>query len=75
MTTLFGLASNRVVRGQTRVALGLAQRCHTVADGRGSPVDRMLAHRAAGVALMQLGELRRARAELAAIPPCVRFGA
>jgi predicted ATPase len=61
--TLFGLASNRVVRGETRVALGLAERCRRVAERRGSPVDRLLAHRARGAALMQLGALPEARAE------------
>ena len=67
--TLFGLASNRVVPGQTRVAQRLAERCRAVAERRGSPVDRLLAHRALGAALMQLGKLRQARAELEAIPP------
>ena len=37
-------------------------------SGGRSPVDRLLAHRAMGAALMQLGELRQARAELEAIP-------
>jgi predicted ATPase/class 3 adenylate cyclase len=66
--TLFGLASNRVVRGQTRAAQRLAERCRTVAERRRSPVDRLLAHRAMGAALMQLGELGEARAEFEAIP-------
>jgi predicted ATPase len=65
--TLFGLASNRVVRGQTRDAQRLAERCRAVAEQRRSPVDRLLAHRAMGAALMQLGELGQARAELDAI--------
>ena len=37
-------------------------------SGGASPVDRLLAHRAMGAALMQLGELRQARAEFEAIP-------
>ena len=65
---LFGLFSNRVVRGETRTALHLAERCRTAAERRRDPVDRLLAHRATGAALMQLGELRRARSELEAIP-------
>ena len=37
--TLFGLASNRVVRGQTRVAQGLAERCRTVAAATHPPMQ------------------------------------
>jgi predicted ATPase len=66
--TLFGLYSNRVVRGETRTALRLAERSRAVAEHRRDPVDRLLVHRAMGAALMQLGELRRARAEFEAIP-------
>jgi class 3 adenylate cyclase/predicted ATPase len=66
--TLFGLSSNRVVRGETRTALRLAERSRAVAERRRDPVDWLLAHRATGAALMQLGELRRARAEFEAIP-------
>ena len=69
VTMLFGLASNRVVKGQTRDAQLLAERCRIIAERRGSRVDRMLAHRAMGVALMQFGELRHARAEFEAISP------
>ncbi len=65
---LFGLASNRVVRGETRTAQRLAERCRSLAELRRDPVDRLLAHRAMGAALMQLGALRGARAELEAIP-------
>ena len=66
---LFGLASNRVVRGQTRAAQRLAERCRALAVRRRDPVDRLLAHRAMGAALMQLGALGQARAEFEAIPP------
>jgi class 3 adenylate cyclase/predicted ATPase len=66
---LFGLASNRVVRGETRTALHLAERCRAAAERRRDPVDRLLAHRATGAALMQLGALREARIEFEAIPP------
>lgn len=65
---LFGLASNRVVRGETRAALRLAERCRAAALRRQDPVDRLLAHRARGAALMQLGALAEARAEFEAIP-------
>jgi len=66
--TLFGLYSNRIVRGETRMALRLAERCQRVSASGRDPVDRLLAHRAKGTALMQLGELGEARAELEAIP-------
>src|SRR5262249_56330027 len=62
-TALFGLFSNRVVRGETRLALHLAKRCSSVAKWHGRPADRILAHRAMGAALMQLGALREARSE------------
>ena len=66
---LFGLASNRVVRGQTRAAQRLAERCRAAGRAPAAiPVDRLLAHRAMGAALMQLGALRQARAEFEAIP-------
>jgi predicted ATPase len=60
---LFGLASNRVVRGETRAAQHLAERCRSVADRRGYAADRLLAHRTMGAVLMQLGALREARSE------------
>ncbi|GJH29990.1 adenylate/guanylate cyclase domain-containing protein [Caballeronia novacaledonica] len=66
--TLFGLYSNRIVRGQTRMALRLAERCERAAAGGRDPVDRLLAHRAKGTALMQLGALGEARLEFEAIP-------
>ena len=46
----------------------LAERCRAAAERRRDPVDRLLAHRATGAALMQLGDLRQARAEFEAIP-------
>ncbi|WP_084673958.1 AAA family ATPase [Methylobacterium sp. WSM2598] len=50
---LFGLASNRVVRGETHTALCVAERCAVIAKRQGSPADQLLAHRARGAALMQ----------------------
>jgi predicted ATPase/class 3 adenylate cyclase len=61
--TLFGLASNRVVRGETRTAQRLAERCRTLAKRSGNPAHQLLGHRAMGAALMQLGALREARSE------------
>src|SRR5262249_39811486 len=69
VTTLFGLASNRIVRGQTRAALSLAERCRVSAERSGGAVDLMLAHRALGAARMQLGQLRQARGEFETIFP------
>ncbi len=65
---LFGLASNRIVRGETKAALEIAERCLAAAKLKNNPVDWILAHRARGAAQMQLGELRKARLEFEAIP-------
>ena len=61
--TLFGLASNRIVRGQTSAAQQLAKQLHSLADRYGDPITRLLGHRAMGAALMQLGRLWQARSE------------
>ena len=63
ITTLFGLASNRIVRGETRAAERLAEQCRVLTEHGRRPADRLLAHRAMGAALMQLGALREARVE------------
>lgn len=64
---LFGLASNRIVRGETRAARQLAGRLRVAAERSGDPVSRLLAHRAVGAATMQLGEFAQARSEFAQI--------
>ena len=72
---LFGLASNRVVRGQTRAAQRLAERCRALAERRRDPVDRLLAHRAMGAALMQLGASAAGPRRVRGDPGPVRSGA
>ncbi|WP_052763780.1 adenylate/guanylate cyclase domain-containing protein [Microvirga massiliensis] len=67
--TLFGLASNRVVGGQTRAALAFARKCRSTADHTGDRVTRLLSHRAMGAALRQLGRLTEARTEFESILP------
>jgi DNA-binding winged helix-turn-helix (wHTH) protein/predicted ATPase len=47
--------------GQTRAALGLAQRLEKLAEDRRDPVLRMMAHRAMGVAVDQFGEFEVGR--------------
>jgi len=64
---LFGLFSNRIVRGETRTALQLAEHCLAAAERQGDPVDRLLGHRAKGAALMQLGALAASCSEFEAI--------
>ena len=66
--TLFGLASNRVVRGETLVALRLAKQCRALALRAGLPAPLLLSHRATGAALMQAGAFAHARREFEAIP-------
>ena len=66
---LFGLASNRIVRGETRTAHRLAERCRALAERQRHPADQLLAHRALGAGLMQLGDLREARVEFEKIAP------
>jgi predicted ATPase len=66
---LFGLASNRVVGGQTRAALAFAQQCRSIADHTGDRVAQLLSHRAMGAALRQLGRLSDARTEFESILP------
>jgi predicted ATPase len=61
--TLFGLFSNRIVRGETRAAQHLTGQLHLLAERTGDPVSRLLAHRATGAVMMQLGEFSKARSE------------
>jgi predicted ATPase len=62
--TLFGLFTNRMVRGETRAARQLAEQLRALAGSQGNAVNRILSHRAMAAALMQLGELAQARSEL-----------
>ena len=56
-------SSNRIVRGETRAAQHLTGQLHVLAERTGDRVSRLLAHRATGAVMMQLGEFIKARSE------------
>ena len=63
MPALYGQCVYCINSGKTRMALGLAERCRSLAKGNDDRVTRLIGHRAMGVALMQLGEFGPAKAQ------------
>ena len=53
---LFGLRSNRMVRGETREALRLAEQCLSVAECHNERDYRLLGYYGLGVMWMHIGE-------------------
>ncbi|MGX9431619.1 MULTISPECIES: adenylate/guanylate cyclase domain-containing protein [Bradyrhizobium] len=69
LPVLFGQAIYCINRGKTLDGLGLANRCWSVAKNRGDRVALLVAHRAMGSALLQLGRFADAKAHLEPILP------
>lgn len=63
LPALYGQCVYCINSGKTRMALGLAKRCRSLAKGNDDRVTRLIGHRAMGVALMQLGEFGPAKAQ------------
>ena len=63
LPALYGQCVYCINSGKTRMALGLAERCRSLAKGNDDRVTRLIGHRAMGVALMQLGEFGPAKAQ------------
>ncbi|WP_027576477.1 adenylate/guanylate cyclase domain-containing protein [Bradyrhizobium sp. WSM1743] len=64
LPVLFGQAIYCINRGKTLDGLGMADRCWSVAKNRGDRIALLVAHRAMGSALLQLGRFADAKAHL-----------
>jgi predicted ATPase len=69
LPVLFGQAIYCINRGKTLDGLGMANRCWSVAKNRGDRIALLVAHRAMGSALLQLGRFADAKAHLESILP------
>jgi predicted ATPase len=69
LPVLFGQAIYCINRGKTMDGLGLANRCWSLAKNRGDRIALLVAHRAMGSALLQLGRFAEAKAHLEQILP------
>ncbi|MET4070715.1 class 3 adenylate cyclase/predicted ATPase [Bradyrhizobium sp. S3.2.6] len=69
LPVLFGQAIYCINRGKTLDGLGMANRCWSVAKNRGDRTALLVAHRAMGSALLQLGRFAEAKAHLEPILP------
>jgi predicted ATPase len=64
LPVLFGQAIYSINRGKTLDGLGMANRCWSVAKSREDRIALLVAHRAMGSALLQLGRFADAKAHL-----------
>ncbi|WP_407179395.1 AAA family ATPase [Bradyrhizobium sp. STM 3562] len=64
LPVLFGQAIYCLNRGKTLDGLAIANRCWSVAENRGDRVALLVAHRAMGSALLQMGRFADAKAHL-----------
>jgi class 3 adenylate cyclase/tetratricopeptide (TPR) repeat protein len=64
---LFGLRSNRMVRGETREALRLAEQCLSAAECHHERDYRLLGHYGVGMMWWHIGELSKARSNLESV--------
>jgi len=64
LPSLFGQYVYCVTSGNIPKALDYAQRCQSLAARTGDRLTRLIAHRALGVALLEMGEFEAARAKL-----------
>jgi predicted ATPase len=69
LPVLFGQAIYCINRGKTMDGLGLANRCWSLAKNRGDRIALLVAQRAMGSALLQLGRFAEAKAHLEQILP------
>jgi tetratricopeptide (TPR) repeat protein len=65
LPTLYGQVLYCIVSGKVPIGLDYAKRCQSLAAQTGDRLMRLIAHRAMGAALLQLGEFEAASVELA----------
>jgi predicted ATPase len=65
LPSLYGQFVYCLTSGKIPMALGYAERCQSLAAQTGDRLTRLIAHRAMGSALLELGEFEAARAQLA----------
>jgi predicted ATPase len=64
LPSLYGQFVYCLTSGKIPMALGYAERCQSLAVQSGDPLTRLIAHRAMGSALLEMGEFEAARAQL-----------
>jgi predicted ATPase len=64
LPTLYGQYAYCIASGRIPKALEFSERCRALAARTGNPLARLIAHRAMGVSLLEMGKFEAARAQL-----------